>query len=30
MYGEVGWHDDGGLQLVWKGHIIDAQYEFES
>jgi len=29
LYGEVGWYDDGNLQLVWKGHIIDAQYEFE-
>jgi hypothetical protein len=30
LYGEVGWYDDRGLQLVWKGHIIAAQYEFES
>lgn len=29
LYGEVGWYDDGGLQLVWKGHILDAQYEFD-
>lgn len=30
LYGEVGWYNDRSLQLVWKGHIIDAQYEFES
>lgn len=29
QYGEVGWYDDGSLQLVWKGRITDAQYEFE-
>lgn len=29
MYGEVGWHIVGTLQLVWKGDIIDVQYEFE-
>lgn len=26
-YGEVGWHDDGALQLVWKGHLTEAQYD---
>lgn len=27
-YGEVGWYDaDGALQLVWKGNVLDAQYE---
>ncbi|MCK4303892.1 MAG: hypothetical protein KAY24_06610 [Candidatus Eisenbacteria sp.] len=29
LYGEVGWYDDGTLQLVWKGDVIDAQYELE-
>lgn len=28
-YGEVGWYDNGTLQLVWKGDIIEVQYEFE-
>jgi hypothetical protein len=28
-YGEVGWYDDGALQVVWKGNVIDAQYELE-
>lgn len=28
-YGEVGWYDDGVLQLVWKGDIKSVQYEFE-
>jgi len=27
-YGEVGWYEDEMLQLVWKGNIIDAQYQF--
>lgn len=30
LYGEVGWYDDGALQLVWKGNVINAQYELES
>jgi hypothetical protein len=29
LYGEVGWYNDGTLQLVWKGNVIDAQYELE-
>jgi hypothetical protein len=29
LYGEVGWYDDRALQLVWKGNVMDAQYEFE-
>lgn len=29
-YGEVGWYDEGTLQLVWKGDIVSVQYEFES
>ncbi|HIK53880.1 MAG TPA: hypothetical protein IGS37_01670 [Synechococcales cyanobacterium M55_K2018_004] len=29
-YGEVGWYDNGTLQLVWKGHIMNAQYELEA
>lgn len=28
-YGEVGWYEDGVLHLVWKGNVIDAQYELE-
>lgn len=28
-YGEVGWYDDGALELVWKGHIVSAEYRFE-
>lgn len=28
LYGEVGWYDNGTLQLVWKGDVITAQYEF--
>ncbi|MDI5932826.1 hypothetical protein QLQ84_03405 [Halomonas sp. LN1S58] len=28
-YGEVGWHDGGTLQLVWKGRITEVQYELE-
>lgn len=27
-YGEVGWYKDGALQLVWKGDLLHAQYEF--
>lgn len=30
MYGEVGWYDDGILQMVWKGNILEAQYELDS
>ena len=29
LYGEVGWYDNGVLQLVWKGDIKNVQYEFE-
>lgn len=29
-YGEVGWYDDGALQIVWKGDIKNARYEFYS
>lgn len=29
LYGEVGWYDDGALQLVWKGNVLDAQYGLE-
>lgn len=28
--GEVGWYDDGALQLVWKGRVDDLRYEFAS
>jgi hypothetical protein len=28
LYGEVGWYDKGVLQLVWKGNVLEAQYEF--
>ena len=28
-YGEVGWYDNGALQLVWKGNILEARYEPE-
>jgi hypothetical protein len=28
LYGEVGWHADGKLALVWKGNITDAEYAF--
>lgn len=27
QYGEVGWHVDGKLELVWKGRVIEAHYE---
>lgn len=30
LYGEVGWYDDGTLQLVWKGNITNVQYEVGS
>jgi Family of unknown function (DUF6920) len=29
LYGEVGWYDDRALQLVWKGNVMDVQYELE-
>jgi hypothetical protein len=30
LHGEVGWYENGGeLQLVWKGNVIDAQYDLE-
>jgi hypothetical protein len=25
--GEVGWHVDGRLEIVWKGEIVDIQYD---
>lgn len=28
QYGEVGWYDHGTLQWVWKGDIVELQYEF--
>ena len=28
LYGEVGWYENGELQLVWKGNVTDTQYEF--
>lgn len=28
-YGEVGWHEGGSLQLVWKGNVFEALYDFE-
>ncbi|MCF7821656.1 MAG: hypothetical protein K9M17_04360 [Mariprofundaceae bacterium] len=27
-YGEVGWYDAGTWQAVWKGDLVDVQYEF--
>jgi hypothetical protein len=27
LYGEVGWYHDETLHLVWKGDLIDVQYE---
>lgn len=27
-HGEVGWYADNGLELVWRGHIVDARYAF--
>lgn len=29
LYGEVGWYIEGTLQIVWKGDLIDVQYEFD-
>lgn len=29
LHGEVGWYENGALQLVWKGNVIEAQYELE-
>lgn len=28
LYGEVGWHDDGRWEPVWKATIVEAAYEF--
>jgi hypothetical protein len=27
MYGEVGWYEDDTLNLVWKGNLLDVQYQ---
>ena len=27
MYGEVGWYEDETLNLVWKGNLLDIQYQ---
>jgi hypothetical protein len=27
--GEVGWYEEGRLELVWEGHVLGVQYEFE-
>ncbi|MDX1810266.1 MAG: DUF6544 family protein [Sulfurospirillaceae bacterium] len=27
-YGEVGWYEEGVLNLVWRGNILGVQYEF--
>jgi hypothetical protein len=27
-YGEVGWYEGGALQWVWKGWLVEAQYEY--
>ena len=27
MYGEVGWYEDETLKIVWKGKLIDVQYQ---
>ncbi len=27
MYGEVGWYEDETLNLVWKGDLLDVQYQ---
>ena len=27
-YGEVGWYDAGAWKAVWKGDLIEVQYEF--
>jgi len=29
-YGEVGWYEGETLDLVWKGNLIDVQYQFAS
>ncbi|WP_456413039.1 DUF6544 family protein [Thiolapillus sp.] len=29
-YGEVGWHMDGALEMVWKGEIISIQYDADA
>jgi hypothetical protein len=29
LHGEVGWYDDGKLHLVWKGDVMEVQYELE-
>ena len=29
MYGEVGWCEEETLYLVWKGNLIDVQYQLE-
>jgi len=28
LYGEVGWHRNGKLELVWKGKLSDTEYTF--
>lgn len=30
FYGEVGWYVDGQLELVWKGHIEEARFDFRA
>ena len=27
MYGEVGWYENNVLHMVWKGHVVTADYE---
>lgn len=29
LQGEVGWYENEALQSVWKGNVVDAQYELE-
>ncbi len=29
-YGEVGWYENETLELVWKGNLVDVQYQFTS
>jgi hypothetical protein len=29
MYGEVGWHENEALELVWKGSVINVEYGLE-
>jgi len=29
IYGEVGWYENGVLQLVWKGNVMEMRYELE-